>query len=174
MIVEVTRLIDRWLKHPEHGVEAMLAVIPRNNPEGVDPAPAAPDIYNDIETEEVAGLFDPPTAPCLVVFADSDVSVDAKDSLRQIGPQLIVVVAYLTRDMPAVRAAIDGGYVLRAVRKSLTLYNKQNLSEDYRELNGIKVASCNRVTIQRMAGGVGKSQLWGFVLASLTIIDNDP
>jgi hypothetical protein len=173
VIVEATRLIDRWLRHPQQCVGAMLQTVPRMTPEGEeDPEPENPLIYNDTEHEEVAANLDPPTSPALVLFADGELETDAHQRPRQVSTELIVAIAYVTRDMPPVAAARDGGYVLRAVRKSLNRYNDERLSFDFRELNGVKIAAVRRVEQQRVAGAVGQSQLWGFVIASLTVIDS--
>lgn len=175
MIVETTRLIDRWLRHPEYGVAAMLVEVPRNLPGGgVDPLPIMPTILNDTEHEEVAAEIDPPGPVSLVLFADSDVEFDATDKHRQVGRQIVIAVAYITKDTPALTAVRDGGYVLRAVRRSLTRYNNQTLAVGHRELNGVKVAAIGQVTQQRVSGAVGKSQLWGFVLMAVTVIDSIP
>jgi hypothetical protein len=175
MIPTATRLVDRWLKHPEYGVAAMLQTVPRLTPEGdLDEMPKVPDIYNDMETDELAKNLEPPTSPALVVYSDADPTVDVKGDYRQITDALIVSVAYITRDMPPARASLDGGYVLRAVRKSLTRFNDQRIAMPFRELNDFKVAAVREVRTVRVAGAVGRSQLWGFVLASLTVIDSAP
>lgn len=175
MIVETTRLIDRWLRHPEHGVEAMLAEVPRGLPGGgSDPMPVVPTIYNDTEHDAVAREIDPPAERSLVLFVDSEIETDAKDKLRQIGTSVALVIAYVTRDVPTLEAVREGGYVIRAVRMSLTRYNNQSLSVGYRDLNGIKVAAVGNMTQQRVAGAVGRSHLWGFLSAAVTVIDSIP
>ena len=175
MIVETTRLVDRWLRHPEYGVAAMLTLVPRSIPGGgEDPIPETPIIYNDTEHEEVAAEIDPPGKRSLVLFIDSELDTDARDKHRQIATGLQVVVAYISKEVPPLVAVREGGYVLRAVRMSLTRYNSQDLSAGYREVNGVKIASVNNMTQQRVAGAVGRSQLWGFVLAAVTVIDSIP
>ena len=171
MINEVTLLVDRWLRHEDYGVEAMLETVPRLRPDGkADPRPKIPKIYNDVEH----GLeVDPPSSPALVVFAFSEPTTDLRDLFHQKYEQVMVSVAYATRDVEQTQATRDGNYVLRAVRKSLVRFNDQRLSSGYRELNSIKIQAGDRATIRRVAGSVGSSQLWGFVLASLKVVDND-
>jgi hypothetical protein len=175
MIVEVTRLVDRWLRHPEFGFEPFLPTIPRKTPEGLEePMPTVPTLYNDTEHEEVALEIDPPRSPALVLFVDEGYEVDAKDPFRHKAQPVIVTVAYLTREVPSLVAVREGAYVLKAVKKSLVRYNDQRIAHSFRELNGVKVAAVGALEHLRVAGAVGRSQLWGFVLASLNVIDTNP
>lgn len=174
MIVETTLLLDRWLQHTEHGFVSMMLALPRNDPEGNEfDMPPEPLLYNDVEDEEVAGEIDPPSEVSLVLFCDSDADVQSANSNRQIARQLTIAVAYITRDTPSNVAVRNGGFTLRAVKKSLLRFNDQGLSRDFRELNGIKVMQINSISEQRVAGAVGRSQLWGFVLTSVMVIDSN-
>lgn len=171
MIVEVTRLWDRWLKGPL-GVEYHLPLLQRLTPEGTeDPLPQMPRIYNDIEDESVADSLDPPETPALVLFAESGAEItQAQRTGRLVTHSLVMTIAYITRDWPPLRASIEGGYVLQAVIRSLVDYNSEGKSLNYRKLNGIKVLSINELTQERVAANLGQSQLWGFVIAEVSVI----
>lgn len=175
MILEVTRLLEAWLKDPSYGVAATLPTVERLRPDGKwDDIPKVPDIYSDMSNRAVAAEIDPPTAPALVLYCDSVARSDTKKDLRQISEGVMVVIAYITRDTDPLKAVVDGSYVARAVKKSLTLYNDQRLSYGKRELNGIKIAAIDQVVLERVSGAVGKSQLWGFTAAEVIAIDTQP
>jgi hypothetical protein len=177
---EITRLWTRWMQHPQHGVNAQLAFVPRNRfaADGSLLEDAAPDpvaIYNDVDNPELALALDPPSTPAVLVFTDSDADVNVLDAhYLKTGESVIVAFAYVTRDVAKEQAVQDGGYVLRAIRRSVWRMNKQSLSNGYRELNGIRILSVGRTTTQRMGGGVGQSELQGFVLASVSAVDTAP
>jgi hypothetical protein len=172
MIVEVTRLMDRWLKS-EKGVQKWLPSISRFTPEGTeDPMPEIPAIYNDIEDECVAAELDPVKVPALVIFCDSAPETKAQNERRLVARNVLVTVAYITRDTPALKASRDGGYVLRAIRRSLVEFNSLQESREFRDLNGIKILAIDTIEQQRVAANLGRSELWGFVMAGLTVIDS--
>lgn len=178
MIVEVVRLLDRWLKSETYGVEAMLATVPRQTPENTtDPEPEMPAIVNDTEDEDVAKDLEPAAVPALVLYGTvgPDIPIDAKGSRStQMARSAIVAIAYVTRDVPWLDAVRDGGYVLRAVRRSLSAYNSLEKSREFRRLNTITIAQIRNVGERQVKGGVGNSQLVGFLLATVVIIDSDP
>lgn len=179
MISEVTRLFRAWLSHEEYGVRALLQTIPRQRVDGeLDPMPVLPTLYDDIDDPEVAQVLENiPVSPGLVVYVDSPADVDVSERhYRKTERALTVVAAYITKDdADAAVASRNGGYTLRAVQKSLGLYNDQVLARagatNYRELNGIKVMKVGLVSVTPVKTGLGRSQLWGFVLASVTVVD---
>lgn len=175
MIINTTRIIRRWLDHPDHGVLAQLAAtgFPHDNTAGgQDAMPADPTMYDDVDNADAVVTLQPPASPALIVFVDSDsqVDVDHRNYQKSENP-MIVAVAYVTKDMPEKVAVLSGGYTFRAVRRSLRTFNDQKLSAGFRELNGVKVMKVGLVTEQAVATSVGKSRLWGFVLASVTVVD---
>jgi hypothetical protein len=177
MIVEVVRLLDRWLKHETFGLEAMLRQIPRETPEGTtDPLPETPCIVNDTEDPNVAKDLEPAQVPAVVLYGTNGpkVALDASGRTRQIIPSVIVAAAYITRDAEPLKAGQDGGYVLRAIKKSFSAYNPLANARGYRTLNGFTIAKINEVTEHQVRGAVGRSQLWGFQLATIVVIDSDP
>lgn len=172
---ELVLLIDRWLKHSQHGVIALLQNVPRQSPENTTfDVPDDPKFYNDVETEEIINGDAPPGSPALVVFGYRDMDLPETNRNVQISPNAIVAIGYSTTNVGTVKARRESGYVLRAVKQSLHRYNKQGLSDGYRELNGVKIAQAKNIRYQRAARGVGSSQIWGFVLVTLDVMDKLP
>lgn len=177
MIVNTTRILRRWLEHPLYGINALLPDVPRARVDGViDTVPPSVAFYDDIDDDEVAEGIKPPITPAMVLYCDAParVDIDQRNYLKGEAP-LVFAGAYVTENLPESVAARYGGYTARAFRRSLYLFNKQELSVtpelDYRTLNGIKVMKVGLVTEQRVATDAGQSSLWGFVLASVTVVD---
>lgn len=175
MILNTTRIIRRWLDHPEHGVLAQLHTdgFPLLRADGTqDELPPDPTTYDDVDDAKLVQKLEPPKSPALVVFVDSDLRVDVDHRNYQVTDNpMIVAIAYITRNVPQEVAVLWGGYTARAVRRCLRTLNSQKLSEGYRELNGVKVMKVGLVTEQAVATPVGQSRVWGFVLASVTVVD---
>lgn len=178
MIVEVTRLLDRWFKHEVFGLEAMLREVPRKTPEGTtDPMPEMPCIVNDTEDATVAKELEPAKVPAFVLYGTNgpDIPIDKSgDRSRQVARSVIIAAAYITRDADPLRATQDGNYVLRAGRRSLSAFNSLEKSKGFRRLNTITIAQIRNVGERQVKGAVGRSQLWGFLLATVVVIDSDP
>lgn len=177
MVSDITIMYDRWLRHPEYGVAAMLPTIPRVVPAlGATPAtvisePTMPTIYNDVEHESVVREIDPDKEPALVVFTDSDPDVPMHPNRRAVDRTVTTTIAYTTREMPPLRAVQWGGLILRAVKLSVGHFNDQRKAKGYRELNGVSIQAVRSVTEQRVSGAVGRSRLWGFLLVDSTVLD---
>jgi hypothetical protein len=172
MVNDVTILYDRWLHHPEHGVAAMLALVPRVRPGEPDiTMPTVPTIYNDVEDQSVAREIDPAAEPALVIFTDSDPVIPMHPNRRPADRRLTTTIAYTTREMEPVQAIQWGGVILRAVAMTLRRFNDQSLARDYREVNGIKIMEIETVREQRVSGAVGRSKLWGFLLSDAKVLD---
>ena len=174
MIIEITRLIDRWLKHDVYGVGAMLQSVERFTPEGdEDEMPEIPSIFNDTE-DEMGDLMEPIKTPALVTFCARGPTVNLRDKLYQRGGQAIAYVTYITRDVPDLMAARDGNYVLRAAKKSLTAYNSYAQAIQYRKLNNILIAELGDLTEFQTRSSVGRSKMWGFVQVNVRVVDSNP
>jgi len=164
-------LIDRWLKHSRYGVDAYLDLVPRENPGAGDyPRPVVPRIYNDQETPEIIDGNDPPSSPAIVVFFYGDIDLPDTNRNVQIVPSAVVAVAYTTTSYDSVIARRESGYILRATEMSIRKLNDIAASEGYRKLNDTQIAQVKSVKRRRSARGVGKSQVWGFVLATMQVM----
>lgn len=166
MINEITRLIDRWQKHPQYGVNAVLATLPHQTPEGAEePLPGPLTVYNDTENDEVAKELDPPSVPAVIVWVDSATDISLRGYKR--AKAVMVAVAFVTRDTDDLTATRDCGYVLQAIVESLDHYNSQDKARGMRELNKVRILEVAEVTTQRVTATVGRSQMWGFAMASV-------
>ena len=184
MHVEISRLLTGWLKHPEFGVNALLPQVGRSKlvlsgPAKTDSQPAKVTIYNDVDDEVIDGVIgiNPPLVPSLVVVSDIDMRNTDVRQEKKSGREIsgVTGIGYYAEEGESRAANIrDGNYVLRAVMKSLNAWNESpQRSSDYRELNGVRVARLNGITIQRVAGGI-QGKLVGFVMADLFVMDMAP
>lgn len=184
MHVEITRLLVGWLKHPEFGVNKLLDQVGRqklviSGAPKEDPKPAKVTILSDVDDEVIAGVvgIDPPVVPSLVVVSDIDMRNTDVRQEKKAGREIsgVTGIGYYAEEGESRAANIrDGNYVLRAVIKSLNAYQASaQRSSDYRELNGVRIASLSGMTIQRVAGGI-QGKLVGFVLADLFVMDMAP
>jgi hypothetical protein len=173
---EITRLISAFARHPMHGVVAQLGELTKEQFGGIaDSEPTPPKLYDDVDTEELVLELDPPAVPALVIWTDSDISLNLNRTDYLTPTETVIVAfAYITRDVPNVKAKLDGGYVLRAARRCLTRFNNQTYSRGYRKLNGVQILNIESVSLPPIAGGVGKSQLWGLLYAAVNVADTQP
>ena len=190
MHIEATRLITAWLNDPTYGVNAQINAVSRDRfgevASEADPVPTAVTIYNDVDfdddvDESVLGI-NPPTLPALVVVFDVNPKGIDVDEIEKTSHQynMVGAVAYYAEDgINRMLARREGGYVLRAVGRSLTRYNLGRLSSarggtNYRVLNGIKLVRITNLTFQRPAGGVPASQMMGIVFLDVIVQDQAP
>jgi hypothetical protein len=190
MHIEATRLITAWLNHPTYGVNAQVAAVARNRFGDVeaeaDPEPKAVVLFNDVDFDEdmdesVLGI-NPPILPALVVVFDVNPKGIDVDEVEKTSHQynMVGAVAYYAEDgINRMLARREGGYVMRAVGRSLTRYNLGRLSSprsgtNYRILNGIKLVRITNLTFQRPAGGVPASQMMGIVFLDVIVQDQAP
>lgn len=173
MINDTTRIMRRWVEHPDYGIAEWLEGVPRNRPDGgEDDLPPTPTIYDDVDDPDEVRKLDPSASPALCLYVDSRARLNAEDKNYSVSESpLILAAAYTVRDMPEGVATLWGGYTARALRKCLRTFNDQNKSKGYRELNGIQVLRVGTVTEIAVAASLGQSHLWGFVLAELTVVD---
>lgn len=165
---DVTRLFTRWFSHPQHGVEAMLALVPRARPGvvGDDPMPTMPAIYDDVDTRGIAGSdISPPSLPALVIYSGvpSRSTQERGDRRVEKVSGVILTAGYLTGDVDEQFAVRDAGHVLRAVHWSARRMNDQRSSDGYREVNGVAILEVGTVSEYPVAGAVGVCRLWGMV-----------
>lgn len=179
MITEVTLLLDRWLHQAKYGVNALLPGVPRDKIDGGTwDAPASVTIYNDIEDDCVLRELDPDDVPAVVVFCDEDEDISEiarTDKAGQKGKGLVAVFAYMDRDRDLSLSKLEGGLVLRAVRKSLSYLQIPRISDPLggRRLNKISISKIDSITESRITTGIGRSTLIGFVTARIWTLDSD-
>jgi hypothetical protein len=187
MQVEATRLITAWLGHSVHGVNALIPAIPRERFGGVDdPEPSEVSIYNDVDfdtamDESVLGI-NPPSLPALVVIFDVNpkgLNFGQTQSNHHEYDMVGAVFYYAKDGLNRMAARREGGYVLRAVGRSLKRWNQPRFSElrsgpSYRRLNDIKLLRITNLTFVRPAGAVPESQMMGVVFLDMTVQDQAP
>lgn len=183
MIFESTVLVRRWMEHPTHGVVPRLATISRDKMVGQAvagqwPVPLTPAIYADVERPELAAqdLNQIASSPALVVYVDERVQDVEDDDHTQgaVRQKVRATITYLTLGEDAVTAVRNGGFTLRAAKQCLRAFNSQTLSAGFRDYNKIKLVKIGPVITNIVSGAVGKNDLWGFLVATLTVIDEDP
>jgi hypothetical protein len=179
IVTDVTRILSAWARHPVHGVAAQMSFVGRARMSGgTDPKAPVPTIYDDIDSlggdePDMALEIDPPKVPALVIFGWSGGEFNLNDvNYLRTGEDIIVAFAYVTRDTPAKKAKLDGGQTLRAVRRCLYRYKMAAKAD--RELNGVTVLKIGRSVSDIVAGGAGRSKMYGLLAAHVTAVDTDP
>lgn len=171
------RLVSRWLLHPQYGINPMFQAIPRTSGPGIeDPPMDDVTVENDSDHENVAKNLEPSGEDGIVVWGDSssEVLID-KGGDNVIARQVAIAIAYVTRDnVDALSAIRKCGYLMRGGTRSLRRFNRQRLSNGFRELNGIEIDQIKKVKEQRVTGALGNIRIWGFLIVEAIVIENDP
>lgn len=118
------------------------------------------------------GGIDPPKTPALVFWMDSSADIELK-GLHRVAKEVMVAVGYITDDAEKEeRALSDCGLILRATEIGLKRFNSQGMSLGFRELNGIKIHSVEKVSEQRVTTAKGKRKLWGVLFVPVVAVDS--
>lgn len=146
----------------------------RLDPEGnEDPNPPMPHIFNDVEHDGVAVELDPVSTPALVLFVDSSARVAADNAARKMTRSLMLAIAYMEKPEISPLAAVrNGSYTLDAALNSLVAFNSLQRSADNRKLNDVQILSIDEIQISRIASDVGKAKMYGFLVATVSVIVN--
>ncbi len=176
MIQHVTRIVTRWLKHPEHGLNAILATLP------MAPGDARPDgvyVYDDVDSVEGAADEAPPRSPALLVMAYDGVTVrlDQKRSVQEASRPVRVVLWWLVEgsETATVRQArIQSSYVWEAALESLArLLNPRNSGygdqPNLRQEQTMEITGLVEAQEARAGGAVQQMQLVAALVVSLTV-----
>lgn len=172
MLSETVRLVAAFLDHPEHGVNGMIASLPRKNLGGAadDPAPPLLPIFNTMDSPTVAERLDPPEVPAIVVWGDSTTPIELRG--YKTAREAVVAIAFVTADdADPIAANRVCSLALRGVVITMGRYDSQSMSTGYRELNGIKVHAVRKVVEEQVGFAVGSRKLWGFVDARLIVVE---
>jgi hypothetical protein len=169
------RLLANWAAVAVHGVNDIAASLPRTTlgTAGDDPAPPVVAFFADSDDPGTAEELDPPEVPALVFWGDADASVARTGGLNALAKQVRFAAGYVTDDHADALTAIRScGYILRAGRISfMKRFNSQQLSKNFRELNGIRILSIDEVNEHRVTVAVGKRKMWGFLEIKATVVD---
>jgi hypothetical protein len=169
------RLIAGFAAHPDYGVNVLAQALPRSTglATPADPAPPLVTLYNDSDDGSIAEDLDPDKVPALVFWGDSaaDIEMRGYPGAKEVVIGAGFVTAENEKPFHAVR---NCGYILRAARQTFTRYNSGDMSEGYKELNGIKIVKVNSVVEQRITAAVGRRKLWGLLEIRATVLDLFP
>lgn len=191
MINRVTRILTRWLRdHPVYGLPVLLADVAFDSSDEqaallINGVQLPLTIYNDVDDDCTAERYDPDVVPALVIVAELSTDAPVKPGRGQLDFDGVgVSFAYLERDQPAKYARQRGGYVFTAVQDSLSAFNDPRLSRVplsegidawaevsslWRSLGDVEVLGVSDVSEHRVTGGVGKSRMFGAVLARFKV-----
>lgn len=172
MLDITVRLLAGFAKSPDYGVNALLHNLPRQQGLGKPDDDPTPDvaIFNDSDDASVASDLDPEEVPALIFFADSAADIEVRGYPG--AKEVVIGAGYVTDEKEDALVAVRNcGYILRATRQCMTRYNSGDMSDGYRELNGIKVAKINSVVEQRITAAVGRRKLWGLLEIRATVLD---
>jgi hypothetical protein len=179
---DTAMLLDRWSRHPDHGVVALAHALPRAKmgtdgtigPDEWD-TPVTADLYCDQESAGVAAELDPPSVPAWCTWAEGEpVEVEVKErggSRRAFA--VIVGGGFVTAgDADAAAATRDADAYCRANRISFQRFNTQAVSAAYRELNDIHILKLEHIGSTNLPGlPVGSSKLWGINATRAIVVD---
>lgn len=179
---DTAMLLDRWSRHPEHGVVALAQDLPRLKmaedgtigPDEWD-APAVAELYVDQESAGVAAELDPPSVPAWCTWAEGEpVEVELKENGRSRRAFAVLIGgAFVTaEDADAATATRDADSYCRANRISFQRYNVQSASQAYRELNDVHVMKLEHIGSTNLPGHpVGSRKLWGLNATRAIVVD---
>lgn len=135
MILEAARIVSDWLQHPTYGVNAMLALVPKDGAESPPPVVT----FEDEVSDPRAAVGRPgPLWPALQIdvlgvdVVENQVVADQGDGSG------VVRIRYVTANAKAHDAKRDGSYTIRAVAWSLRKLN-QLAHEGSRTRNQIRL-----------------------------------
>lgn len=158
-------ILERWLKDPTYGLEAMLTSAAFPVAQG-DTIPESIRIVSEASDEDCALDRDPPVVPAVMIISDSDVL----EELGQNQPgktsteveSAWVAVVYVDRGKTVLLSQREGSYVLRGARMSLRRYNACR-DPLFREMNNIRLIDIRAISGHGVAGYVGQTYVTGFV-----------
>lgn len=142
MQVEVVRSVADWLNSATTGVNIEIPNVPRD---GGDPEPSHIVAVLDETRSAIVALKripDDQATPFVLVWVPDDAEFKAVNQAKQDAPSFPVMVGYVDRDINAQTAVRDGGYVLRAIRRSLNRFH-DNANLASRTRNSIEVRNGN-------------------------------
>lgn len=189
MRIELTRVVADWLLHPDYGVNAYIATIPRD---AADPAPPfiagwadtsgqaqvqELAVFDDTRHEWVARRGDPPALPCLVVGIPDVIDMTGEPwpdgQYRTSDIDIELAVAYISASEDEFRSIRDGEYTLRAVARSVRELTR-NVNEASCLRNGVRLCTVTRMRYTPLREAVGAGRMAGGLTLSIHAEDGDP
>jgi hypothetical protein len=172
MLDVAVRLVDAWLQHAEHGLVELATTLPRTNLGGRpdDEAPPIPTFYNDADQLALMDEKGPDVVPAWVTWGDSQWNVPLRG--HKIARECILGSAFITDDQQDETLMNRAcGYLMRGGMLSLSRFNSQTLSKEFRTLNGVTIHEISSVTEQRISAAVGRRRLWGLLEIHAIVVE---
>ena len=170
MILEAARIVREWLGHPTYGVNAMLALVPRD---GGDPAPPSVVAIEDEVTNPRAAVGRPATSlPALQVDVLGVDVIENQVVTDQGDGTCVVRIRYAAAKANVADAKRDGSYTIRAVAWSLrTLYRQSNEASRTRNSLRLLPARQGELTVRPYYEELDDRVLVGVCLAPYALRD---
>lgn len=132
---EAIRVVADWFEHGTHGINALLASVPRD---GGDPLPANVSVYDETRDNRIARGRVPETGLPAVLVSSRTARVLDESRVTDDGFFAVdLVVQFAGKDIDAYKAKRDGNYTLRAAMWSLRRLRRQDASSASRLRNQV-------------------------------------
>lgn len=162
MILEAVHLVGEGLRHPQFGVNAQLANVPRfgNDP----PPPQIRRIYDAAFDHEAAIKPETLDTPCLIVRPNGDVRMTPE----QMSPpdrfgDVPVLIRLCWQKIEAEQAFRNTFYIMRAIIFTLDWFNANAQSNSARSIHEVQLWAMKELTFGEFAEEVGDTMVTGAV-----------
>ncbi len=143
MILEAARIMSDWLQHPTYGVNAMLALVPKD---GTETTPTVATFEDDVSDPRAAVGRPGAVYPALQIDVLGVDVVENQVVADQGDGNCVVRIRYAQGKAKAHEAKRDGSYTIRAVAWSLRKLNQQ-AHEGSRTRNQLRLLPARQGTI---------------------------
>lgn len=175
MINSLTRILTRWLRHPEHGLNGVLGQIPRDPR---DRMPSEVFVYDDVDSLEGAdGSAPAHDGPVLLVMAWSPIGIELKRGrpAQDVAQTRFALLLMQRSDRveDAAQGRRDTGVLVEALIESLGRLSQPSLSSpvggpDLRREGAMQLLSVDRVEEHRTGDGIKQMKLTGGLLVTIS------
>jgi hypothetical protein len=170
VLLESVRMVAAWLDDATHGVNAILATLPRD---GADTLAPDVTVLSEVDSERAAlgrpadtqDELDPTPAPVLAVsaFGGDDAS---PATVRPIGDGTVrVLVRYEARNVSAALGRRDAYYTLRAVQQCLRALSLDGDPSTDRTRNAVHLIALNELRVESADAALVDAGIYGQVVA---------
>lgn len=165
MILESCRLLTDWLNDPSNGVAAMLATTPRD---AGDPLPTLGTIADETRNDLVAQQR-LPSLPGVGVNVEIVNELDGEVATYTRDGRPTLLIRYGVAKDATSTGVRDAAYVLRAIIKSIRLFNAST-----RTRNQVDIYSCLQLSYTPMWRPIEDAIITGAVRVQFQARDNAP
>lgn len=128
MLVPLVRMVADWLASGNAGADsvgAMLATVPREAGDALPATPAIDDMTRDGWVARLRATEDGGTYPCLAVWVDQPLEMDAPTADPNTPVTVQVTVGYIARGELTQDEVRTGDYTVRAAARSIARLNRE-------------------------------------------------